>query len=1117
VQSQGMAHWLKLNISETLGIAANIEFPLPSSFVWKVYNAVKPDLPERSHFEKDSMTWKLMRLLPELKEEPLFAPIAHYMEGDDSGIKTYTLAEKIADTFDQYLVYRPDWLLKWEQGEDQIEDGQVESQPWQPELWRRLVKLSADMDHSLFHRARLTDQLEAIVGAGHKGLKDLIPQQNPRIFVFGIAALPGTYWAVLNAISEYVDVHFFLLNPCRNYWGDIVSEKTKARVLQNNPAAADLFETGNPLLSSWGRLGRDFITLVNQQSHPSFSDSEHFIDYEAENLLQHLQMDILHLQDAGHNAFKPDALIHSQDKTVVAKDDSSIRFVSAHSALREVQVLHDQMLSWFDQDAELKPRDILVMVPDIDVYGPYIEAVFGSADKDQRIPWAISDQGLNKENPIIESFLQLIQLPASRLTLTEVMGLLEIPAIAQRFEIEADSLEQLRHWLIKANVRWGLNEAHRGHLGLPAWEDNSWSKGLKQLMLGLMMPEHSQDFNQLWPVSSVQGNDAELLGRLIHFVDSLEFWYHNLYQQNTDIQGWTEILHQLLLDFYNQQSDSSGDQLILQKIRDQIQRWQDELELSGFAGGLSHDVLVHYLKNTLGKQPGWQRFMAGPVNFCTLMPMRSIPFKVICMLGMNDEDYPRRVPAQSFDLMAQGGYRRGDRSRREDDRYLFLEAVCSAEDKLYISYRGRDSRENNELQPCVLVSELRDYLANGYVLEQHKELPHKQSSAELLKHLVSEQPLQPFNAGYFQPADKSKHTGLHQSYQKLWAQIAADAGEQTAVDSEFVVQPLVDDREVNIRLSPDIEDLKQCLGNPAKFFVQRRLKANLVHYWQDIPQDEVFALDSLQKYGLNQDLLEARIHHKYEQYMARQKGSGLLPVGVWADLALAESNREVDVIDEQLDQLERQGYQLLSPQSHIIELGDYQLSATLDHIYGSQDQTRVVHYRTGRANAKALLNQWVEHLVLCIINDNVQSALLIGRLKEELQGFEIPVIKADKAERILQDLLAFMDKSYCSPQGFFPQIAWDFLFTTKIAPDEDKAAAKQAKVLTDALNSEFSELNDEYIRRCFPDVIAHWGLNQPSDSLQSLWLDLLQPLLDEVKTLDSDAGNGSKEIKGGEK
>jgi exodeoxyribonuclease V gamma subunit len=245
VQSQGMAHWLKLQVAESLGIAANIEFPLPSSFVWKVYNSVKPDLPERSHFEKESMTWKLMRLLPTLIAEEsskeLFAPIAHYLEGksNELGInqqKVFALAEKIADTFDQYLVYRPDWLLAWEAGNDEIEGGDISNQPWQSELWRRLVAESEQLGHSLFHRARLTDELVDIVREGKEGLNSLLPTSSAdrpaRIFVFGIAALPGTYWQVLNAISEHVDVHFFLLNPCRNYWGDIVNEKTRAKLLQ---------------------------------------------------------------------------------------------------------------------------------------------------------------------------------------------------------------------------------------------------------------------------------------------------------------------------------------------------------------------------------------------------------------------------------------------------------------------------------------------------------------------------------------------------------------------------------------------------------------------------------------------------------------------------------------------------------------------------------------------------------------------------------------------------------------------------------------------------------------------------------------------------------------------
>ena len=209
VQSQGMAHWLKLQLADGLGIAAQIDFPLPSSFVWKIFNRLKPELPERSHFEKQSMAWKLMRLLPQLIHQPQYQAIAHYLEDDEHGLRCYQLAHKIADVFDQYLVYRPDWLLSWEAGDDQVEGADVSRQPWQPGLWRALVADSEALGHSLDHRARLAQQLESLVADHPERLQDL-PQ---RLFVFGIAALPGSYWQVLQAISPVIDVHFFLLNP----------------------------------------------------------------------------------------------------------------------------------------------------------------------------------------------------------------------------------------------------------------------------------------------------------------------------------------------------------------------------------------------------------------------------------------------------------------------------------------------------------------------------------------------------------------------------------------------------------------------------------------------------------------------------------------------------------------------------------------------------------------------------------------------------------------------------------------------------------------------------------------------------------------------------------------
>jgi exodeoxyribonuclease V gamma subunit len=1190
VQSQGMAHWLKLQVAESLGIAANIEFPLPSSFVWKVYNSVKPDLPERSHFEKESMTWKLMRLIPTLLDEELFAPIAHYLDVKKSGEatesgeianngesntrrpkinqqKVFALAEKIADTFDQYLVYRPDWLLAWEAGKDEIEGGDITNQPWQPELWRRLVTDSEQLGHSLFHRARLTDQLVDIVREGKEGLSNLLPtsstEQPARIFVFGIAALPGTYWQVLNAISEHVDVHFFLLNPCRNFWGDIVNEKTRAKLLQKDASLASYFNVGNPLLASWGKLGRDFITLTHEAANEAgreryFQDIEAFSEIgeigKDKNLLENIKFDFLELKNRSEAAFGIAALENSQAKLAIVKSDQSIQCVSAHSPLREVQTLFDQMLSWFDQDAasneekgsalnpsdSLKPRDILVMVPDIDIYAPYIEAVFGSASDELRIPWAIADQALNKENLIIDSFLRLLQLPSSRLTITDVIEFLEVPAIAQKFEIELKDLDKIKHWLSSANIRWGLDESHRSDLGLPSWDDNSWFKGLQQLLLGLVMPDNAHALDQYWPVSGVTGSQGELLGKLMAFVDQLSHWYQILHQQKSEEnflshEQWQDVLLRLISDFYPQQAqDDMGlsDQLVLQKIRDQVQRWQQELELAAFTEGLSHGVILQYLTGCLTKQVGWQRFLAGPVNFCTLMPMRSIPFKIVCMLGMNDEDYPRRVPPQGFDLMAQGAYRRGDRSRREDDRYLFLEAVIAAQEKLYISYRGRDSRENNALQPCVLVSELIDYIANGYVMKGDESLPHKESEKRLRKHLIKEQKLQPFNTQYFTAYKGDSITGEQNantqalSYQKLWQQVAITSNElatsaslpnsQSSNHAAFVAEPLADDRDDSIRFYPELDDIKQCLINPSKFFMQRRLKVNLIQYWDETEVDEPFALDSLQTYLLNEALLTTHLEGREDVFKQQQKSLGNLPAAGFADYLLSQSENKIAPLIEQISNtLPPIGK--MPPQSDSLTIEEYQLSGQLEHLISHDGSNKnssneklvqqVFHFRSGGFKAKQIINLWLEHLFACATGLSMANSIGLGINKEgEIDKCEFTPVNTEIAQSYLLTLIEFMNQCYRMPQPFFLQLAFSYLTTD---------SEKQEGILEKALDSEFSELNDEFVQRCFAQIIEEDYVGFLS-AQESLWQGLLAPLLEHRVGEEADATNNSEKKKGKE-
>ena len=684
VQSQGMAHWLKLQLADGLGVAAQVDFPLPSAYVWKVFNTLKPELPERSHFEKQAMAWKLMRLLPGLKDEPACEGIARYLNDDPHGLRCYELAHKIADVFDQYLVYRPDWLLTWEQGSDEVGDDvadtDVSVHPWQPLVWRALVEDSKALGNSLDHRARLTTSLAEIVGQHGDRLKSM-PK---RLFVFGIAALPGGYWDVLNAISGHIDVHFFLLNPCRNFWGDIVSDRQKAWILKTNPDAAGYLDRGNPLLASWGRLGKDFLTLVHEtSSESSLQDIEAFTDIDRTSLLKNIQADLLELHDGQALAYRPESLKNSTFKTAVAENDGSIRVISGHSPLREVQRLHDQLLYWFNENPELKPRDVVVMVPDIDQYAPYIDAVFASAPEGQRIPWAIADQSQVQENPLLDSVIALMGLFDSRMQLTDVLDWLDVAAIRRRFNIDENDLELLREWLESAGVRWGLDDQHRQSLGFPLFAQNSWRKGLRQLLLGLMLPSdtnaHQADD---WPVFAVEGGAAELLGQLMAVIDRLDHWREFQLQPHS-VDDWMAAIPQLLADLYEPDLDEG---VQLQRVRDALLRWQEELQDAAFNDDLSPQVVRSWFNEHLGQQGGWQRFLAGPVNFCTLMPMRSIPFKAVCLLGMNDQDYPRQVTPVGFDLMVQGRARRGDRSRREDDRYLVLEALCSAQEKFYISY-----------------------------------------------------------------------------------------------------------------------------------------------------------------------------------------------------------------------------------------------------------------------------------------------------------------------------------------------------------------------------------------------------------------------------------------------
>ena len=909
VQSPGMSQWLKMELAKEFGVAANIDFPLPATFIWEMFTQVLPDVPKRSAFNKEAMTWKLMSILPTKLDHPDFLPLQRYLDNDADSSKLYQLAEKIADIFDGYLVYRPEWMAAWEAGEtvaELLDEEGKQEHPWQPILWQALYQQTLSQGQSKYHRGNLYhDFIEAL--SQQRGQMSHLPK---RLFVFGISSLPPRYMDALKAMGEHIDVHLMFTNPCQHYWGDIRDRKYLARVEAQRRKQFALVDglpqlegevsplkdgieanvedelhtsqaVGNSLLASMGKLGRDNLFLLSQSE---CEEHEFFIDVDRDSLLHQLQADILELEEHQDDHI----LDSSEHKQSVALGDCSLTVHACHSPMREVEVLHDQLLAMFDADPSLKPRDIIVMVADINAYSPAIQAVFGNAPGERYIPYSISDRTADQESPILTAFMQLVALPKSRCLASELLELLEIPAMMARFDIDEYQFEQAKQWVEEAGIRWGVDSTTATEFDLPATQQNTWLFGVQRMLLGYAMSESAGLFETAGsPIAAydeVQGMSAELAGKLAHFIDRITHYRQRLNQPQS-IELWRETLLNLIDDFFTVELEG---EVVLKSIRDALGQLNEQLDDALFDQELSPSIVYQYLNNKLSGARISQRFLAGQVNFCTLMPMRSIPFKTVCLLGMNDGVYPRSMPPEGFDLM-NGRTRPGDRSRRDDDRYLFLEAMLSAQESLYISYVGRSIQDNTERVPSVLVSELIEYCEQNYCLQGDEGLGSDESGRKLSQAQMFEHTMTPFSPSAFM-LDQD-NTQL--SYAKEWLPAANRAGERSGEFNRALEDYLTG---VTYPLELDLVELQRFWRLPVQYFFNRRLKVVFEPPLPVMEDDEPFVLNGLESYQLKDALLQVLIDNPHSpddairQFVAKQKAQGRLPVGAFGDIEF-ETNR----------------------------------------------------------------------------------------------------------------------------------------------------------------------------------------------------------------------------------
>ena len=930
VQNAGMQHWLNMSLAEQRGISMNMRYALPSQFLWNLIRnlASDEDVPEQSPYSREVLAWRIDTLLAssEVTGDECFQVATQYWQAnsadndsenssysDAKQLKRYQLACQLADLYEQYLIFRPEWIHDWHQGvfnafdqadnasssgSDEAEQSLDSNAIWQGKLWHLLVREQAydprDLVALAIKNLNNTEKLKA----------QILPQ---RLSFFGINAMAPLWLEFINALSQQIDVHFFHLNPCYAYWGDVVTEKNAIEAWlkgtdfshQESADLADVnLQVGNPLLANLGQQGREFMALLYQYStinidvfESAVADlaTEQINNEKANNekasseqaqpslderkqasVLACVQEDILSLSDARHST--PN--IYQE----APKVDGSVLITSAHSALREVQGLHDWLLHQFNQDKSLTPKDVLVMCPQVEQYAPYVNAVFTRgwqdiADEVPPLPCSIADRISKDAEPLVAAFSQLLTLPDSRFQVSSLIALLRLPAMQARFAINLDDIEKITHWLELSAVHWGLDKAHKQQVLSQssattlddATDSFTWQQGLSRLMRGFAFADHRVIYQNQLLLPTIEGSDSELLGKLMLIIEQLQLTAAKMSKARSATQ-WQQFLFELLTQLFDDENDNG-----LAIVRSAIESLVEYCQHAGYHTDISLAVIRDFLNNHFSQPDPGRQFMIGQVTFCSMLPMRSIPFKIIAVLGLNDGEFPRQRQPLSFDLMTTTPAQLGDRSRRGDDRYLFLEAIISARQALYLSFQGKNIKNNKDRQPSLVLKELMEYLARGYgwqLLGLNRD-----SEANILSQ-VRQLPMQAFS--------EQNYLGQFASFDANWLNLRRENPALTtaikSADADLGDPLDVVNSEAHLVAS----ELIRFYQHPGRYYAQKALYLYLDNTNTLINDVEPFVPNHLDSYLLRQDLLSyylapTQSKQSCQELLLSAKLSGSLP------------------------------------------------------------------------------------------------------------------------------------------------------------------------------------------------------------------------------------------------
>jgi len=967
IQSRGMERMLSQNLAELFGCWCNFNYLLPLGFLDLIAErlgiGIAPDF-----FDREVLTWRLEKLLRQL-DHPVYDPLQKYLQGENKALKRYQLARKLANVFDQYQMMRPDMLRSWDQGKTVSNHS---SEKWQIAIWQQLQVDSVVSPH----RGVLIGQLIETL----KNTKKLSSQLPGRVSVFGLHSMPPLFLEALSGLALHTQVHLYLLSPCELYWGNLDTRRRRIgrqiKALKKSEQVKTVGEPVHPLLETLGRQGSEFQEMLLEQIdfELEFKSFEVPLNDSIPLLLHRIQADLL----AGQ--IQP---VEQRGKAVI--QDDSLLIISAHSKVREMMILKDHILDWLHTDHELEPRDIVVMAPDISEYSSLIPSIF------EELPHSVGDRTMEIRNPFVGVFLDFLEKMDGHFGWSELLDLLFQPSVYPRFDLTPVDFDLLRHWIVDAGIRWGLSGEQRAEMGLPSFVETSWRSGLDRLLMGYAI-DADQPVDGILPYRDIEGSSALPLGGLCQFIDLIDQARID-FSTPRPLADWSRLLRGYAEYLFFPLDDPEFVELsgVINELENYSFFHQEPLELA---------VIKQWLLATAaGFQPSGG-FLSGGITFCSMLPMRSIPFKCICLIGLDNGMFPAQDFYSTFDLMGES-HRPGDRSKRGDDRYQFLEAILAARRRLYLSYIGQSEKTNEPIPPSVVITELLELLKYNYGIDN----------------LTQKHPLQPFHSTYF--TEKNELV----SYSELYCRVAEKLSRSKQHGESWWTGELVDEPDQTVQLS----SLFSYLSNPQKWFVRERLSIRLEKEFKEVKELESYKPVGLDNYLVDQEIISDLLSgRREEESLSRLQINGCWPLGSPGRLAFSGKTTELKPFVKRIGSVATGGRR---PDLRVdLTCGAWRITGSLTDQY---DNGMVV-YRYAKCKAGDILRGY-----LCFL---LRSEILP-------EPGDVHVITKDnwicfshnkKAPISLEDLLELYRRGWHRPIELFVELGWSFIQKRArgITPDE---------------------------------------------------------------------------------